>query len=60
MRKVLISAIETASKSPEVVEEIRKIGAIVDYIPGDRYNKMMAEEHEMVRHLMKTNPPAAQ
>jgi len=58
VKKVLIPAIETAAKAPEVVDAILKMGAIVDYVPGEQYKKMMAEEHGMVRQLMKTSPPA--
>jgi len=57
-KKVLVPAIETAAKTPEVVDAIQKIGAMIDFVPGEQYKKMMAEEYEMVREFMKTSPPA--
>ena len=56
VKKVLVPAIEKAIKAPEVVDAIEKIGAIVDFVPGEQYKKMMAEEHAMVREVMKTSP----
>jgi len=53
----LVPAIETAVKAPEVVKTIEKIGAIVDFVPGEQYKKMMAEEYAMVREFMKTSRP---
>jgi tripartite-type tricarboxylate transporter receptor subunit TctC len=58
IKKVLVPAIETAVKSPEVIDAIQKIGAVVDFVPGDQYKKMMADEYAMVREVMKNNPPA--
>jgi tripartite-type tricarboxylate transporter receptor subunit TctC len=58
VRKVLIPAIETAVKTPDVVEAIRKIGAVTDFVPGEEYKKLMAEEYRMVQQVLKTSPPA--
>jgi tripartite-type tricarboxylate transporter receptor subunit TctC len=57
VKKVLVPAIETATKAPEVVDAIQKIGAVVDFVPGEQYKQMMAEEHAMVREFVKTSPP---
>jgi tripartite-type tricarboxylate transporter receptor subunit TctC len=57
VKKVLVPAIETAIKAPEVVDAIEKIGAIMDFVPGEQYKKMMAEEYAVVREFMKTSPP---
>ena len=57
VKRVLVPAIETAVKAPEVVKTIEKIGAIVDFVPGEQYKKMMAEEYAMVREFMKTSRP---
>jgi len=56
VKKVLIPAIETAIKAPEVVDAIEKIGAIMDFVPGEQYRKMMAEEYAFVREFIKTSP----
>lgn len=58
VKKVLAPAMETAAKDPEVVKAIQKMGAIVDFVPGAQYKKMMADEHAMVRQVIKTSPPA--
>jgi tripartite-type tricarboxylate transporter receptor subunit TctC len=55
VKKVLVPAIETAIKAPEVVDAIEKIGAIMDFVPGEQYKKMMAEEYAVVREFMKTS-----
>ena len=49
VKKVLIPAIEAAIKVPDVVNAIRQIGAIADFVPGEEFKKMMVEEYEMVR-----------
>ena len=57
VKKVLVPAVEKAVKTPEVVNAIQKIGAIEDFVPGEQYKKMMADEYAMVRKLMKTSAP---
>jgi tripartite-type tricarboxylate transporter receptor subunit TctC len=57
VKKVLAPAIEAAAKAPEVVDAIQKMGAIVDFVPAEPYKKMMAEEHAMVRQVIKASPP---
>lgn len=58
VKKVLIPAIEAAIKVPDVVNAIRQIGAIADFVPGEEFKKMMVEEYEMVRQVLKTEAPA--
>jgi len=58
VKKVLVPAIQTAIKAPEVVNAIQNMGAIEDFVPGEEFKKMMAEEYGMARQLMKTTPPA--
>jgi tripartite-type tricarboxylate transporter receptor subunit TctC len=57
IKKALVPAIEAAAKNPEVVDAVRKMGAMVDFIPGPQYQKMIADEYAMVKELMKTAPP---
>jgi tripartite-type tricarboxylate transporter receptor subunit TctC len=57
VKKVLVPAVEKAVKTPEVVNAIQKIGAIEDFVLGEEFKKMMTDEYEMVRKLIKT--PAA-
>jgi len=56
VKRVLVPAIETATKAPEVVDAIQKIGAVVDFVPGEQYKQMMAEEYAMVREFVKAPP----
>ncbi len=55
VKKVLVPAVEKAVKTSEVVNAIRQIGAIEDFIPGEEFKKMMTDEYAMVRQLMKTS-----
>ncbi len=57
VKKVLVPAIQTAIKAPEVVNAIQNMGAIEDFVPGDQFKKMMAEEYGMARQLMKKTAP---
>ncbi len=58
VKKVLVPAIETAIKAPDVANAIHQIGAITDFVPGEEYRKLMIEEYRMVQHVLKTSPPA--
>ena len=58
VKKVLVPAIQTAIKAPDVMNAIQSMGAIEDFVPGDQFKKMMAEEYGMARKLMKTAAPA--
>ena len=58
VKKVLIPAIQKAIKAPEAQKAIQNMGAIEDFVPGDEFKKMMAEEYGMARQLMKTAAPA--
>ncbi|RPJ00194.1 MAG: tripartite tricarboxylate transporter substrate binding protein, partial [Deltaproteobacteria bacterium] len=58
VKKVLVPAIEKAIKAPDVVNAIQNMGAIEDFVPGDEFKKMMAEEYGMARQLLKSAAPA--
>jgi tripartite-type tricarboxylate transporter receptor subunit TctC len=58
VKKVLVPAIQKAIKAPEVMKVIQNMGAIEDFVPGDEFKKMMAEEYGMARQLMKKTAPA--
>ncbi len=53
VKKALASPLERAVKSPEVVKAMEKLGALEDYLPGPEFKKMMANEYEMVKRLLK-------
>jgi tripartite-type tricarboxylate transporter receptor subunit TctC len=55
VKKALVPAVEKAVKTPEVVNAIQQIGAIEDFVPGEEFKKIMTDEYEMVRKLMKTS-----
>ena len=55
VKKVLVPAVEKAVKTPEVVNAIRQIGAIEDFLPGEEFKKIMTDEYETARKLMKTS-----
>ena len=55
VRNVLLSAMEKSTKSEEVISIVRKLDALVDYVPAAEFKKMMAEEYNMVRQLLKTS-----
>jgi tripartite-type tricarboxylate transporter receptor subunit TctC len=58
VKKVLVPAIETAIKAPDVVKAIQNMGALEDFVPGEEFKKMMTEEYRMARQLMKPKAPA--
>ncbi|MEW6665153.1 MAG: tripartite tricarboxylate transporter substrate binding protein [Thermodesulfobacteriota bacterium] len=58
-KKVLVSALESSLKSPEVVGAIRNLGAIDDYKPAGDFKKAMTEEYKIVKELLKTAGPGA-
>ncbi len=53
VKSALAAPLEKAIKAPEVANEIKQLGAIVDYVPGPEYKKMMAAEYEMVKTLLR-------
>ena len=55
VRSVLVSAMEKSTKSEEVISIVRKLDALVDYVPSAEFKKMMAEEYNMVRQLLKAS-----
>ena len=59
VRSVLVSAMEKSTKSEEVISIVRKLDALVDYVPSAEFKKMMAEEYNMVRQLLKASAGAS-
>jgi len=57
VKKVLIPALEKAIKSQEVIGTVNQLGAIEDFVPGDEFKKMLADEYEMARKLLKSSGP---
>ena len=57
VKKVLIPALEKSIKSPDVVNTVRQLGAIEDFVPGEEFKKMMTDEYEMAMKLLKTASP---
>jgi len=57
VKKVLVPAIQTAIKAPDVKSAIQTMGAVEDFVPGEDFKKMMAEEYGMARQLMKKAAP---
>lgn len=55
VRNILVSAIEKTIKSEEVVKAVNQLNAFVDYVPSSEFKKMMSEEYEMVRKLLKAS-----
>ncbi|MEI9479172.1 MAG: tripartite tricarboxylate transporter substrate binding protein [Deltaproteobacteria bacterium] len=55
VKKVLLSAMEKSTKSEEVINIVRQLDALVDYLPAAEFKKMMAEEYNMVRQLLKAS-----
>jgi len=55
VKKILISALEKTIKSEEVIKAVNQLSAFVDYVPSDEFKKMMTEEYEMVRKLLKAS-----
>ena len=58
IKKVLSPALEKAIRSAEVIEAIQKLGAIPDYKPSEEFRKLMADEYETVKALMKSAGPS--
>ena len=44
---------EKSIKAPKVLKTIQRTGAIADFIPQEKYKKLMAEEYAMVRELLQ-------
>ena len=55
VKEVLVSAMEKSAKSEEVITIVRRLDALVDYVPAAEFKKMMVEEYNMVRRLLKTS-----
>ena len=56
-KKVLASALEKSIKSADVAKSVQTLGALEDYKPAGEFKKMMVEEYEIVKNLLKTAGP---
>jgi tripartite-type tricarboxylate transporter receptor subunit TctC len=56
VKRTLVSALEKSIKSPELSGPFRNLGAVVDYRPGEEFTKMMSDEYETIRKLLKNAP----
>lgn len=57
VKQTLLSALERAIKSPEVVSTIQNLGALEDYKPAGEFKKAMTDEYTIVKNLLKTATP---
>ncbi len=55
VRNLLSSALEKTIKSEEVARAVKQLSSLVDYVPSSEFKKMMAEEYEMVKTLLKVS-----
>jgi tripartite-type tricarboxylate transporter receptor subunit TctC len=53
VKKVLVPALQKAIQAPDVVNAIRQLGAIEDFIPGKEFKKIMADDYAMAQQIMK-------
>ena len=58
VKSALAAPLEKAIRAPEVVNAVKQLGAMEDYVPGPEYKKMMTAEYEMVKTLLKGAAPA--
>lgn len=56
VKKILLSNLEKSIKSQEVNKAFQNIGAFEDFKPSIEFRKMMIEEYEMVKQLIKSSP----
>jgi tripartite-type tricarboxylate transporter receptor subunit TctC len=56
VKKVLAASLEKAIKSPEANKAFHSLGTEMDYRPAAEFKKMMVEEYEMVKGMLKTAP----
>lgn len=55
IKNLLSSALEKTIKSEEVARAVKQLNSLVDYVPSSEFKKMMAEEYEMVKTLLKVS-----
>ncbi len=55
IKNLLSSALEKTIKSEEVARAVKQLSSLVDYVPSSEFKKMMAEEYEMVKTLLKVS-----
>lgn len=53
VKRTLVSSLDKAIHSPDLVEPFRNLGAVVDYRTADDFTKMMTEEFESVKKLFQ-------
>ncbi len=53
-KNVLVSAIEKAVKSPDVIGVFQNIGAMEDFKPAGEFKRSMLDEYGMIKELFKT------
>lgn len=58
VKQVLASALEKAIKSPELTSTFQNLGSVMDYRPSAEFRKMLSEEYEGVKELLKTAGPS--
>jgi len=59
VKKVLASALEKSIKSADVAKTVQTLGALEDYRPAGEFKRMMTEEYDIVKNLLKTAAPPA-
>ncbi len=52
-KKVLVPAIEKAANNPEVMAKLRNMRIIPNYKPPEELRKMISEDYENARHIVK-------
>jgi tripartite-type tricarboxylate transporter receptor subunit TctC len=55
VKKILIPALEKSIKSEEIMKVVHQLSSFVDYVPASEFKKMMTEEYDMVRQLLKSS-----
>jgi tripartite-type tricarboxylate transporter receptor subunit TctC len=58
VKKILIPALEKSIKSAEIINVVHQLSVFVNYVPAAEFKKMMTEEYDMVRQLLKTSGAA--
>ena len=53
LKRILTSALEKAIKSPDVGTVHHQLGALVDYKAADELKRIMQEDYDMAKQLLK-------
>lgn len=51
--EILVSALEKITKNVEYIEELKKIGMRISFVPGDKIKEPLTKKIEIVREIMK-------